>query len=256
MKQNIHTLIIDDESQSRLLIRKLLEDFTDTGFIIQEAHNIKEALEKMNLTAPQLVFLDIRMQGETGFDLLDKLRNWNFEIIFITAHSEFAIRAFRYCALDYLLKPIDKNEFGEAIQKAVEKIRINRQDLKHQFESLKEQLEKKDNNIRGKLFIPTSEGIIFLEIPGILYCSALNNYTEFNLQGKQKIVSSQTLGYYSELLEPHQFFRIHRSYLVNLNQILMYRRADGGSVVMKDGKEIEISRNHKESFLKLFKPQA
>ena len=115
MKSSINTLIIDDEPQSRLLIKKLLEDFAGTEFIVYEAGNAKEALGKANDILPQLVFLDIQMKGETGFDFLDKLRNWNFEIIFITAHGEFAIKAFRYCALDYLLKPIDKIEFDHYV---------------------------------------------------------------------------------------------------------------------------------------------
>ena len=254
MKSSISTLIIDDESQSRLLIKKLLEDFVDTEFIIYEAGNAKEALEKANDVLPQLVFLDIQMKGETGFDFLDKLRNWNFEIIFITAHSEFAIKAFRYCALDYLLKPIDKIEFQEAMQKAIVKIKAEKNSLSLQFEMLKKHL-KPGGSISDKLSIPTSEGIIFIDIPNILYCCAHNNYTEFRLSGKQKIISSQTLGYYSELLEPHHFFRIHRSYLINLAHITMYKRGDGGAVVMNDGEEIEVSRNHKQSFLKIFKPQ-
>jgi len=253
MRQPIQTLIIDDESQSRLLIKKLLEDFTGSSFAITEAGNVKEALEKVNYVAPQLIFLDIQMQGETGFDFLDKLRSWNFEIIFITAHSEFAIKAFRYCALDYLLKPIDKGEFGDAIQKAVAKTNLNNNNLSQQLEMLKQHLKHKDS-LNDKLSISTTEGIIFIDIPNILYCCALNNYTEFHLAGNQKIISSQTLGYYNDLLEAHHFFRIHRSYLINLRQITMYKRADGGSVVMKDGEEIEISRNHKESFLKIFKP--
>ena len=154
MKSSISTLIIDDESQSRLLIKKLLEDFVDTEFIIYEAGNAKEALEKANDVLPQLVFLDIQMKGETGFDFLDKLRNWNFEIIFITAHSEFAIKAFRYCALDYLLKPIDKIEFEEAMQKAIVKIKTEKNSLSLQFELLKKHL-KHAGSISDKLSIST-----------------------------------------------------------------------------------------------------
>lgn len=254
MKSSINTLIIDDEAQSRLLIKKLLEDFAGTEFIIYEAGSAKEALGKANDILPKLVFLDIQMKGETGFDFLDQLRNWDFEIIFITAHSEFAIKAFRYCALDYLLKPIDKTEFEEAIQKAIAKIKVEKNSLSLQFEMLKKHL-KHAGSIGDKLSIATSEGIIFIDIPDILYCCAQNNYTVFHLSGKHKITSSQTLGYYSELLEAHHFFRIHRSYLVNLAHITMYKRGDGGAVVMRDGEEIEVSRNQKESFLRIFKPQ-
>lgn len=252
MQQSINVLIIDDEPQSRLLVKKLLSDFTGSLFAVHEAGNIAEAIEKTGTIYPDLVFLDIQMRGETGFDLLNKLSNWNFGIIFITAHSEFAIKAFRYSALDYLLKPIDKTEFNEALERALPQIIRKKNDLFLQIDFLKTQL-KNNGQAPDKLSISTSEGIIFIDIQSILYCHALNNYTEFRLTDRQKIISSHTLGYYNELLVNHNFFRIHRSYLVNLSHIQMYKRGDGGSVIMKDGEEIEVSRNNKEAFLKTLK---
>lgn len=242
-------LIVDDEIQSRSLIKKLLS-IHFPQLAIDEAEDLKAAIQKIHHFNPKLVFLDIQMRGETGFDLLDQIGVANFGIIFTTAHSEFALKAFRYSALDYLMKPIDVEEFKSAVEKAI--VRINSQySISEQVELLKEvKLKKKKPD---KLTIPTADGFLFTNIKDILYCHAVGNYTEFHLVDRQKIVSSHTLGYYSEFLSDHDFFRVHRSYLINLSHVKMYKRGDGGSVIMNDSEEIEISRNNKDAFLKLFK---
>jgi len=246
---NIRILIVDDELQSRSLIKKLLS-LHFPKIIVDEAENVTSAAEKIHQINPQLVFLDVQMRGETGFDLLDKIGETNFEIIFTTAHSEFALKAFRYSALDYLMKPIDTGEFRSAVEKAFYRIK-NQQSPVDQIEFLKGiRLNQKTPD---KLTIPTAEGFLFISINDILYCHAVGNYTEFRLADHKKIISSYNLGYYNELLSDQNFFRIHRSYLVNLQHIKMYKRSDGGTIVMNDGEEIEVSRNNKEAFLKLFK---
>ncbi len=242
-------LITDDEVQSRALIRKMLEN-TGQALRILESDTVADALGKIRDYSPDLLFLDVQMKGETGFDLLDKLDNISFEIIFITAHNEYAVRAFRYSAMDYLMKPLDPLEFAESFNRAYERIKkrassINQQ--VHLFQQLK------DNKLPDRLTIPTTEGLHFINISDILYCHAVNNYTEFYLTGTQKIISSHTLGYYDEWLSKQQFFRVHRSYIINLAHIKLYKRGDGGTVTMNDGREIEVSRNNKEAFLKLFK---
>ena len=240
---------MDDELQSRCLIKKLVQDnFPD--LITDEAETVNAAKEKITQLRPDLVFLDVHMRGETGFDLLDNLGKITFGVIFTTAHSEFAIKAFRYSALDYLMKPIDTDEFKSAMEKALGRIK-NEQSSADQVEFLKEL--RSNQKTPDKLTIPTTEGLLFVNIKDVLYCHAVGNYTEFRLVDRQKIVSSYTLGYYDELLVGQKFFRVHRSYLINLSHIKMYKRGDGGSLIMNDGEEIEISRNHKEAFLKLFK---
>ena len=240
---------MDDELQSRCLIKKLVQDnFPD--LITDEAETVNAAKEKITQLRPDLVFLDVHMRGETGFDLLDNLGKITFGVIFTTAHSEFAIKAFRYSALDYLMKPIDTDEFKSAMEKALGRIK-NEQSSADQVEFLKEL--RSNQKTPDKLTIPTTEGLLFVNIKDVLYCHAVGNYTEFRLVDRQKIVSSYTLGYYDELLVGQKFFRVHRSYLINLSHIKMYKRGDGGSLIMNDGQEIEISRNHKEAFLKLFK---
>ena len=245
----ITTLIVDDELQSRSLIKKLLLD-NFPQFIVEEAESVNSAKEKIDQGQLDLVFLDVQMRGETGFDLLDQIDKVNFRIIFTTAHSEFALKAFRYSALDYLMKPIDTEEFKSAVSKALVQIR-NQQSPKEQIQFLKE--VRSNQKTPDRITIPTAEGFLLVAIKDILYCHAVGNYTEFHLLNRPKIVSSYTLGYYDEILSGHQFFRVHRSYLVNLLHIKMYKRGDGGTIVMNDGGEIEISRNNKEAFLKLFK---
>jgi two-component system LytT family response regulator len=248
MMNNTRVLIVDDELQSRSLIRKLLADHFP-ALITEEAESVASASKKINEFNPDIVFLDVQMRGETGFDLLDKTGKANFGIIFTTAHSEFAIKAFRYSAMDYLMKPIDGEEFKSAVEKVLE-IK-NRSPLPEQIELL--QKVRSDHKIPDKLTIPTAEGFLFVNINDILYCHAVSNYTEFHLVNKQKLLSSYTLGYYNELLAEQNFFRIHRSYLVNLAHIKMYKRNDGGLVIMDNGEEIEVSRSNKEAFLKILK---
>lgn len=245
----LRVLIVDDELQSRSLIRKLLSVHFPQ-MLIDEAENVHTAMGNLAQNDFQLVFLDVQMRGETGFDLLDKIAKINFEIIFTTAHSEFALKAFRYSALDYLMKPIDVDEFRAAVNKAIARL-TNHQSTIRQVEFLKEL--KSDHTIPSKLVVPTTEGLLFVNMNDILYCRAVGNYTEFHLTGQQKLLSSYSLGYYEEILSLHNFFRTHRSYLVNLAHIKMYRKGDGGSLVMNNGDEIEVSRSNKESFLKILK---
>jgi two-component system LytT family response regulator len=251
MPHAFHVLIVDDENQSRALIRKLLADHFP-NFIVEEAATVEEAREKINTIQPQLVFLDVQMRNETGFDLLDQLGKRELAIIFTTAHSEFAVKAFRYSAIDYLLKPIDAEEFVSAVQKAKQQLLHNTAITNGQVEFL-QNIVSANNTLPDKLTIPTAEGFILIPVDDILYCRAMSNYTEFYLKQREKIVSSYTLGYYEELLANRHFFRAHRSYLVNLGHIKMYKRGDGGTITMSDGEEIEVSRNNKEAFLQLFK---
>jgi two-component system LytT family response regulator len=250
MTHSSRALIVDDELQSRSLIRKLLSDHFPE-LITEEAESVAAAVEKINQFIPDLVFLDVQMRGETGFDLLDKTGPVNFGIIFTTAHSEFAVKAFRYSAMDYLMKPLDAEEFKIAVEKALQRIKSQQQPPVEQIEFLKQ--IKSDNKIPDKLTVPTAEGFLFVSINDILFCHAVSNYTEFHLANKQKLLSSYTLGYYNELLADQNFFRVHRSYLVNLVHIKMYKRGDGGVVVMNNGEEIEVSRSNKEAFLKILK---
>jgi two-component system LytT family response regulator len=252
MSENINALIVDDEFQSRKLIKKMLSRFFSEIITVTEAATVEEAMNSINSTSPQLVFLDIHMQGENGFDLLDKITYLNFEVIFITAHNQFAVKAFRYNALDYLMKPVDADEFKTAVSKAVKRLNQVVKTTPELIGSLKQQL-KNPQKIPDRIIIPAAEGYLIIPVQDISYCHANGNYTVFYLKDKTKLTSSYTLGYYEDLLSEHNFFRIHRSYMINLAFIKMYRKADGGVVVMNDGQEIEVSRNNKDAFMKFFK---
>ncbi|MEO7310658.1 MAG: LytTR family DNA-binding domain-containing protein [Chitinophagaceae bacterium] len=250
MASDTHILVVDDELQSRSLIRQLLARHFP-ALAVEEAATVSEAVQQIRQQLPALVFLDVQMRGETGFDLLDKTTDLNFGIIFTTAYNEFAIKAFKYSAMDYLMKPLDEAEFKTAVIKSLHRIENQQQTLDSQVKILQQLTAT--HKVPDKISIPTAEGLLFVAIAAIIYCQAISNYTTFHLLDGQKIVSSFTLGYYAELLEGQNFFRIHRSYLVNLAHLKMYKRGDGGSVVMDNDEAIEVSRSNKDALLKILK---
>ena len=253
MPQEIITaFIVDDEFQSREVISLMLAAMFPEIKIVGLAATVKEALAGIEKKQPQLVFLDVQMQQESGFDLLDQVPEINFELIFTTAHSEFAVKAFRYSALDYLIKPIDGVELETAVKKAKKIIQSQRSSISEQVQLLTQHLDSA-KKIADKIAIPTPEGLMFVHVRDIIYCHGLGNYTEFFLLNEEKITSSHTLKLYEELLRDHLFFRAHKSFLINLAHIKKYLRGEGGTAVMSNGHEIEIARRNKTDFLNLFK---
>lgn len=220
--------------------------------IVGQADTVKEALAGIQEMQPQIIFLDVQMRNETGFDLLDKLDIINFEVVFTTAHNEFAVRAFRYSALDYLIKPIDAGELGSAMQKAKKRIQDPPSSRVEQIQLLNQYLND-SRKIPDKIAIPTPEGLVFIPVLDIIYCHGLGNYTEFYMVNEKKITSSHTLKQYEEMLEGNHFFRAHKSFLINLAHIRKYLRGEGGTAVMSNGHEIEIARRNKTIFLSLFR---
>jgi two-component system, LytTR family, response regulator len=245
-------VIIDDEFQSRKLIGSLLSANFPAVKVAGEAETLQKAKKLIAELQPNLIFLDIQLGTENGFDLLDHDFGYHPEVIFVTAHQEFAVKAFRYNAMDYLMKPLDSEEFRAAVNKALEKTNASRSNAGKRLEMLKENLRLPDK-IPDRIVIPSFEGYLIVPFQEILYCQSNGNYTEFQLQNKKRITSSHTMGYYEGILAEHNFFRVHRSYIVNLAFVKMYKKGEGGTVVMTDGVEIEVSRGYKEVFLKLFK---
>lgn len=250
--QPISAFIIDDEFQSRELISMILADHFPELKIVGQAEGVEDAFTGIKTKKPQLVFLDIQMRNETAFNLLDKFETITFEIIFTTAHNEFAVKAFRYSALDYLLKPIDIDELKSAVEKAKEKIRLKQSSITEQIQILNHQWDQ-PKNTAGKIAIPSPEGMEFVFVNDIIYCHGQGNYTELYMSDKSKITSSRTMKLYEEILLDHSFFRAHKSYLINLAHIKSYHRGEGGTVIMNNGHEIEIARRNKIAFLNLFK---
>jgi two-component system LytT family response regulator len=244
--------VVDDEYQSRNLLCRLLSEHFPGITITGQAANVKEGKDGIMKFKPNLLFLDIELHDETGFDLLHQLGNRNFQIIFVTAHDEYALKAFRFNAIDYLLKPIILSELEDAIHKAMKYLPEQKFTSDEQLENLARYIQN-PKKIHDKIAVPTSDGFVLVPLQDIIYCHANGNYTEFHLQNNKQLLSSYTLKQYHELLIDQNFFRAHRSYLINLSYVKMYRRGDGGTVIMQDGSEVELSKQNKDAFLQFFK---
>jgi two-component system LytT family response regulator len=241
----LKSIIVDDELKSRESLQILLHDFCENVKVVELCQNVAEGIEAINRLKPDVVFLDIQMQRETGFDLLTRLKQIDFELIFTTAYSEYAIKAFKFSAIDYLLKPIDVPELQAAIEKVSKKRENN---ISARIEHLIHNL-KPASSQKFKIALPSSDGLVFVKVEEILYCEAESNYTQIHLVNGAKHLVSRTLKEYEDLLSDQDFFRIHNSYIINLNLIKNYVRGEGGYVVMTNGKSLDVSKRKKESFL-------
>jgi two-component system LytT family response regulator len=239
----LKAVVIDDEPHAREKLKLLLEKYCKNVEVMTLASDATEGLAAIQQFQPDLVFLDIEMPLLTGFDMLKQIPQINFEIIFTTAHDHYAIRAIKFSALDYLLKPIDLVQLQEAVEKAAKR-RIEKSSGE-QYQTLKENLDKQQAPME-QLAIPAQTGMIFIKVPDILYCEADSNYTRIFLMNGQKIVSSRTLKEYEELLTDNGFIRIHHSHLINKSHVVQYIKGEGGQVVMKDGVSLSVSRRKKE----------
>ena len=241
----LKSIIVDDEAKSGESLRILIEDFCEDVEVCAICKSVDEGMEAIKTHKPDVVFLDIQMQRETGFDLLERLREVSFEVVFTTAHSEYAIKAFRFSAIDYLLKPIDIEELKGSLAKIKKKLGQNiTARLQHLMRNLKE-----TSSENYKLALPTAEGLFFIKVASIVYCEASSNYTEIYTDDGKKHIVSRTLKEYDEMLSELNFFRIHNSYLINLASVQKYIRGDGGSVVMANGRTLDVSKRKKEGFL-------
>jgi two-component system LytT family response regulator len=241
----VRSIIVDDEQKSRESLRILLQDFCENVEICALCQNVAEGIEAIHQHHPDVVFLDIQMQRETGFDLLAKIDPVNFEVIFTTAHSEYAIKAFKFSAIDYLLKPIDIDDLHKALAKVEQK---QNQNISGRLEHLIQNL-KSTTPENYKLALPTTDGLVFIKLNDILYCEASSNYTEIYTFNKNKYIVSRTLKQYEDLLGEHNFFRIHNSYLINLNAIKKYVRGEGGYVILENDVSLDVSKRKKDAFL-------
>jgi len=241
----IRCILVDDEAKNLENLKILLQDFCQNVEVLALCQTVDEALSAIHLQRPDVVFLDIQMQRETGFDLLARVDQVDFDVIFITAHSEYAIKAFKFSAIDYLLKPIDIEELKRALVRIEKKANS---DMAGRLEQLFQNLKPKNGGAH-KIAIPIADGLIFVNVDNIVYCEASSNYTQIFLSDGKKYVVSRTLKEYEELLAEHEFFRIHNSFVINLNAIKKYVRGDGGYVVMNNDVTLDVSKRRKEAFL-------
>jgi two-component system LytT family response regulator len=238
----LRAIIVDDEAKARENLAILLHDFVKGIEVVALCQNISEAATAVELHSPDVVFLDIQLQRETGFDLLTTLKEVNFEVIFTTAYTEYAIKAFKFSAIDYLLKPIDIEELKKAVAKVEKR---SGQNMTNRLTQLVQHLKQASDS---RIALPTMEGLVFVNIQDILYCEASSNYTQI-FTAQEKYLVSKTLKEYDELLSDHNFFRIHNSYLININSIKKYVKGDGGYVVLNNNISLDVSKRKKEAFL-------
>ncbi|MDH5366148.1 MAG: response regulator [Cyclobacteriaceae bacterium] len=238
----LKAIIIDDEKNSRNTLRNFLEKYCKQIQIVAEAEGVNSGLVQLAKFDTDVVFLDIQMQDGTGFDLLDKIQKNNFKIIFVTAYDEYAIRAFKYSAMDYLLKPIHPDRLVEAVNKLDKDLNLL------EFHQKLEVLISNKSNIE-KIALPSSDGVRLVRLKNIVRCVSDSNYTTIYLQCGEKIVVTKTLKEYEELLSHMKFYRIHKSHLINMNYIDRYVQGEGGYVIMEDGSQVEVSRRRREHFL-------
>ncbi len=245
----IKALLIDDEVGATELLKEQLHAHCPEVEVYGTCNDSTRAADMLTRIQPDLVFLDIEMPNLNGFELLQSLTEINFRVIFVTAYNQFALQAFRYAALDYLLKPIVKADLIQAVDRYKQfNAPVNRQQMEYLGEWLQNQ-----KNTRQRIGLTVRDGVRFVEINSIIRCQAEGNYTRIFFSGSGAMLVSRTLGDFEDQLTVHGFIRISHSHLVQLAAIERYSREDGGYVVMKDGVHITVSKNKRESFLAMIR---
>jgi two-component system, LytTR family, response regulator len=242
----INAVIVEDEKKSAELMLALLKKHCPEISVLGIAGNVDTAVEMIKKEKPDLVFLDIQLTDGTGFDILTRIPDQNFEIIFATAFDQYAIKAIKYSALDYLLKPINGEELKSAVRKIIEKKSSfsNVENLKFLIQNLK----KSDEDF-SIITLPTGNAYEIVNIADIIRCEASESYTYFFLVGGKKFLVTTGLKHYEDILPSSQFIRVHHHHLINMNHVVRYLKTDGGYAIMSDNSKIEISRRKRESFL-------
>lgn len=246
----ISAIVVDDEPGNIVTLTELIKQYCPQVSVSGTAQNPSDAIELIKQTKPNLVFLDIELSHGNAFDLLDKLLPVTFEVIFVTAFNDYAIKAFKYSAIDYLLKPVNIIELKNAVQKVIARLENNTIDTK--INALLENLRTGFPST-NKIALPTNDGSYFESIDNIMYLEAAGNYTFIYCKGKGKIVVTKKLKEFENILPSSTFFRIHNSSVININFVKKYFKGRGGYVLMEDGATIQIAVRKKNDFLTYFK---
>jgi two-component system LytT family response regulator len=243
-------IIIDDENRTRDLIAKMVNSFGLDIEAIAAGESVQSGIEMIEKHKPDLVFLDIQMPDGTGFDLLRAIPNKTFDVIFITAHEEFAIKAIKFSALDYILKPVDPTELKSAVERALKSMESREDEALGgpQFDALQLNIQPQQ---KRRLVLKTQESVHVIDLEQIIRCEADRNYTSFHLTGNKKILVSKTLKDYETLLSSYNFLRVQQSHLINLDFVDRYDKISGGLVIMKDGSSVPLSPAKREIFFKI-----
>ena len=246
----LKAIIVDDEPYCCESLAALLERYCPDVEVTGIYNNGEEALAAIRQQQPGLVFLDVEMPKMNGFEMLEQLPSVNFDLIFTTSYDKYALKAIRFSAIDYLLKPIDREELQKAVHKVIQH---SQRPIAQQLEILMQKVNNPSKPI-SKVAMPTMEGLQMIPVDSIISCESDSNYTILHLKDKQRIIVSRTLKDMEEVLEDHSFARVHHSYMVNLNEIQRYIKGEGGYLLMSDGSTVDVSRSKKEILLKKLLP--
>lgn len=246
MSRKFRTVVVDDEQYAVDFIISVIKEYCPDLEVTGKANNVAEGIEVIGKQKPDLVLLDVEMPNGTGFDLLSHFPEKNFDVIFITAFNHYAIKAIKFSAVDYILKPINISEFVEAVNRVIKKQTGNSTGLNEKFRMLMENLK---TPAPSRLAIPTTEGMEYLNPREIIRIEADRSYSRFYLTGDRKMLVSKNLKEYQDLLGDRYFFRPHNSFLINLKYVKKFVRKEGGYIEMTDGSQIPVSRNRKDVFL-------
>ena len=244
--KTITSVIIDDEINNCQNLQSILTRYCPEVDILGMAYNATEGLELIIKEKPELVFLDIQMPGGSGFSLLESLKHPCFDVIFVTAFDQYAIKAIRKSAIDYLLKPVNILDLKEAVSRAIEKKELKGDQNSHLTNYIK---NRGSAESQSKIALPTSERLLFVKIEDIIRCQGENNYTKFFLNDGHSVLVSKTIKEYEELLKEDGFIRVHQSHLINKKHVNSYEKREGGYLKMVDGSMVSISRQRKDFVL-------
>lgn len=255
----IKAIIIDDEPKSRISIKGMLDLYCPNVEVIAEAECVETGIEAIRAHHPQVVFLDIKLAGKTGFDILEKLEKDKdkellkpFKVIFISAYDSFGIKAIKFSALDYLLKPIDPKELVKAIRKVESKTHFE-ENTNQTLSVLLENFEHSPEVNNKRIVIPTSTGMHVYKIKDIVRCQSDSSYTKFFFDTGKTLLTSKTLKEFDELLSDYRFERVHKSHLINMAYVERYVLSDGGYLIMHDGAKLPVANRKKQYVLNLLK---
>jgi two-component system LytT family response regulator len=244
----IRAVVIDDEIMARETITEMVDLYCQEVKVIGEAENVKSGIELIKNASPDLLLLDIQLTDGTSFDILKNIKKNDFKVIFITAYEDYALKAIKFSALDYILKPIDPNELVVAIDKARES--LEQRDTSVKLRALFDNMEHYGDN--KKIVLKTANNVHLISLNDIIRCQSDKNYTHFHIRNHEKVVVSKTLKEYEDILSEYKFFRAHQSHLINLSHIRRYEKADGGYLVMSDNSIVPVSFRKKDELMKAF----
>lgn len=245
----IKCVLVDDETNALEMMEWLLKTYCPQVETVALCNTAETGIEAIYRHKPDVVFLDIEMPRMNGFDMLEQIKNLSFEVVFCTAYDQFAIKAFKYAALNYLLKPVDPDDLKATIQRVEEKKAIP---SREQFALLLQHINQPPKLTPARIALTTGDGLIFVATGEIIYCKAESNYTNVILTGGRKIMVSRVLKELDETLGGADFYRVHSSFLININHVKKFIRGEGGYIVMDNDDNITISRSRRQEFMELF----